>query len=176
MCHNLRVAQTILDSVLDIACAIPKLCHESISLAANKPEDTKDLLANVDIEIQRIKGFKRTAHALHEQAEGTSQLVSSITMPNTYSLTIIAAQTSRVPQGRLAERPHCSPAKHGTGSECSERQSARTDGENKQGFTVCQDLDIRRHDVPARQLDCREYRPCPQLISTRSSSNQVCPP
>ena len=78
MCHNLRVAQTILDSVLDIACAIPSLCRESISLAEAKPEDAKDLLANVDVEIQRINGFKRTAHALHEQAEGTSQLVSSI--------------------------------------------------------------------------------------------------
>jgi hypothetical protein len=78
MCHNLRVAQTILDSVLDIACAMTKLCYESISLTANKPEHTKDLLANVDIEIQRIRGFKRTAHALREQAEGTSQLVSSI--------------------------------------------------------------------------------------------------
>ncbi|KIW34743.1 uncharacterized protein PV07_01501 [Cladophialophora immunda] len=75
LCHNLRVAQTILDSVLDIARTIQKICHEAPSSAASKPNATKELLADVEVEIQRIMGFKRTACALHEQAEGTSQLL-----------------------------------------------------------------------------------------------------
>ncbi|KAK5454370.1 hypothetical protein LTS15_006370 [Exophiala xenobiotica] len=75
LCHKLRVAQTILDSVLDIARTIQKICHKAPSSAASKPNATKELLADVEIEIQRIMGFKRTACALHEQAEGTSQLL-----------------------------------------------------------------------------------------------------
>lgn len=76
LCDRMTVATSILDANMDIAQAIKTQCRNLRRLKpANLPDDS-DVLASVNLDIQRLKTFKRTAVALRAQAWGTAQLVS----------------------------------------------------------------------------------------------------
>ena len=78
LCDRLNLTLSILDANRDIAHAIRKQCRDLRRLKLpNLPEDN-DVLIRVNLDIQRLKGFKRTALALRVQAQGTAQLASKI--------------------------------------------------------------------------------------------------
>lgn len=73
--NNLSVAEAVLESTLDVAHAIQTQCTDIKSASMHQPEDDRELLGTVALDIQRIKSFQRTAKALRREAGGTSQLV-----------------------------------------------------------------------------------------------------
>ena len=73
----MTLATSILDADMDIAQAIKTQCRDLRRLRHPDLPDDISIRANVDLDIQRLKSFKRTAVALRAQARGTSQLASS---------------------------------------------------------------------------------------------------
>lgn len=83
LCDRMTVATSILDANMDIAQAIKTQCRSLRRLKpANLPDDS-DVLTSVNLDIQRLKSFKRTAVALRAQAQGTAQLASRASAPPT---------------------------------------------------------------------------------------------
>ena len=64
--------------------------------------DCKSIMAYCDLEIQRIKGFRRATHALLDQASGTSQLVSLISI-HRYILRLTSLQLLKLMDYRKAD-------------------------------------------------------------------------
>lgn len=76
LCDRLTLATSILDANMDIAQAIRTHCRDLRRLKTPNLPDDNDVLTRVNLDIQRLKGFKRTAVALRVQAQGTAQLAS----------------------------------------------------------------------------------------------------
>ena len=75
-CENLTVVQNLLDTKEDVARAIQKQFAELQRLKTGFAAEDVELLIRLALDVQRIRGFKRTTRALLKQAEGTSQLVN----------------------------------------------------------------------------------------------------
>ena len=73
---RLNITVSILEANMDIAYAIRRQCRDLRRLDLPNLPDDSDLLTRVNLDIQRLKGFKRTAAALRVQAQGTAQLAS----------------------------------------------------------------------------------------------------
>ena len=76
LCDKMTLATSILDADMDIAQAIKSQCRDLRRLKHPNLPDENSTLTNVNLDIQRLKGFKRQAVALRAQARGTSQLAS----------------------------------------------------------------------------------------------------
>ncbi|MCJ1367845.1 hypothetical protein MMC16_006981 [Acarospora aff. strigata] len=74
-CENLTVVQNLLDTKEDVARAIQKQFAELQRLKTGFAAEDVELLIRLALDVQRIRGFKRTTRALLKQAEGTSQLL-----------------------------------------------------------------------------------------------------
>lgn len=78
LCSKLNLVTSILSANMDIAQAIKHHCHH---LRLSKPPNLADdslILTHVNLDIQRLRIFKRTALALQAQAQGTSKLARTI--------------------------------------------------------------------------------------------------
>lgn len=73
--ERLNLTISILDADMDIARAIRNQCRDLRRLKLPNLADDSDVLTRVNLDIQRLKGFKRTAIALRLQAQGTAQLL-----------------------------------------------------------------------------------------------------
>ncbi|KAL9072589.1 MAG: hypothetical protein Q9161_003447 [Pseudevernia consocians] len=76
LCDKMTLVTSILDADMDIAQAIKSQCRDLRRLKHPDLPDEASTLTNVNLDIQRLKGFKRQAVALRAQARGTSQLAS----------------------------------------------------------------------------------------------------
>lgn len=78
ICDDLNLTISILDANMDIAHAIKDQCRDLRRLKILNWPDDSDVLTRVQLDTQRLKGFKRAAVALRAQAQGTTQLASKI--------------------------------------------------------------------------------------------------
>lgn len=76
VCQNLQLAQTILDSSLDVAMTIRQQCTDLSYLDSDRFSNDDEIYGRCQLEIQKIKSFRRGVEALLEQAKQTMQLVS----------------------------------------------------------------------------------------------------
>lgn len=76
LCENLTVVQNILDTYEDVARAIQKQYVELQRVKADFAGRDGELLLRLKLDVERIRGFKRTTRVILKQSEGISQLVN----------------------------------------------------------------------------------------------------
>ena len=98
LCDKMTLAASILDANMDIAQAIKTQCRDLRRLKPLDLPNDNAVLTRVNLDIQRLKRFKRTAVALRAQAQGTTQLASRIKKSPNPSFHKIPLTANAIPQ------------------------------------------------------------------------------